>query len=50
MVMKGRSRDTAWYSITDEDWPKLDKALLGWLAASNFGPDGGQLRTLESFR
>jgi RimJ/RimL family protein N-acetyltransferase len=50
MVMKGRSRDTAWYSITDEDWPKLDKALAGWLAADNFGPDGGQLRTLESFR
>jgi RimJ/RimL family protein N-acetyltransferase len=50
MVMKGRSRDTAWYSITDEDWPKLDKALTGWLAASNFAPDGRQLRTLEDFR
>jgi RimJ/RimL family protein N-acetyltransferase len=50
MVMKGRSRDTAWYSITDDEWPKLDKALAGWLAASNFGPDGRQLRTLESFR
>jgi RimJ/RimL family protein N-acetyltransferase len=50
MVMKGRSRDTAWYSIKDDEWPKLDKALAEWLAASNFGSDGGQLRTLESFR
>lgn len=50
MVMKGRSRDTAWYSITGAEWPGLDAALIGWLAPANFGGDGQQLQTLESFR
>ena len=51
MVVKGASRDTAWYSITDREWPSLDAALSGWLAPSNFAAeDGAQLRTLESFR
>ena len=51
MVVKGASRDTAWYSITDREWPDLDAALSGWLAPSNFAAeDGAQLRTLESFR
>lgn len=50
MVMKGRSRDTAWYSITDTEWPRLDAALGLWLADDNFANDGGQKRTLESFR
>lgn len=50
MVMKGRSRDTAWYSITDADWPRLAIALDQWLAPANFAADGAQKRTLESFR
>lgn len=51
MVMKGRSRDTAWYAITDADWPRIASALAGWLAPSNFAAeDGAQRRTLESFR
>lgn len=51
MVTKGRSRDTAWYSITDAEWPDVQLALAGWLAPSNFAAeDGAQLRTLESFR
>jgi RimJ/RimL family protein N-acetyltransferase len=50
MVTKGRSRDTAWYSITGAEWPRLDEALSRWLAPGNFAPDGAQLRTLESFR
>ena len=50
MVAKGRSRNTAWYSITDAEWPPLKAALGQWLAPGNFGPDGGQIRTLESFR
>lgn len=50
MVAKGRSRDTAWYSITDAEWPGLKAALGRWLAPGNFGPDGRQMRTLESFR
>jgi len=50
MVTKGKSRDTAWYSIVDAEWPVLRAALTQWLAPGNFGPDGGQLATLESFR
>lgn len=50
MVTKGRSRNTAWWSITDDEWPALDEALTLWLAPSNFGADGSQLRTLESLR
>jgi RimJ/RimL family protein N-acetyltransferase len=50
MVMKGTSRDTAWYSIIDSEWPRLDAALRGWLAGNNFTTDGVQIRTLESFR
>ncbi len=50
MVVKGRSRDTAWYSITDAEWPSLDQALAHWLSDDNFAKDGSQKRTLESFR
>jgi RimJ/RimL family protein N-acetyltransferase len=50
MVTKGKSRDTAWYSIIDAEWPAIRAALEQWLAPGNFGPDGGQTRTLESFR
>lgn len=50
MVMKGRSRDTAWYSITDAEWPPVAAALDQWLAPANFAADGTQRRTLESLR
>ena len=50
MVTKGKSRDTAWYSITDDEWPALEAGLAGWLAPDNFAADGSQIRTLESFR
>lgn len=50
MVTKGRSRDTAWYSITGAEWPALKLALDQWLSDANFATDGVQIRTLESFR
>jgi len=49
MVVKGQSRDTAWYSILDSEWPELQKAFEGWLAADNF-VDGQQIKGLEAFR
>lgn len=50
MVTKGRSRDTAWYSITAAEWPSLHAALTHWLSHDNFAKDGTQIRTLESLR
>jgi len=50
MVYKGRSRDTAWYSITDAEWPRLRDAFEAWLAPSNFDDQGRQLRRLADFR
>jgi RimJ/RimL family protein N-acetyltransferase len=47
MVVKGRNRDTAWFSILDEEWPALRAAYATWLAADNFGPDGAQRRRLS---
>src|SRR3546814_8353283 len=43
VVYKGRSRDTAWFSITDDEWPSLAQALRAWLDESN-QPEGSQLK------
>ncbi len=45
-VYKGRSRDTAWYSILDREFPALERAFLTWLAPANFDGEGRQLRRL----
>lgn len=47
---KDRNRDTAWYSITDREWPALDRAFYDWLAPGNFGVDGSQRRSLGELR
>ena len=41
-VYKLRSRDTAWYSIIDRDWPRLEAAFERWLAPDNFDEQGRQ--------
>ncbi len=48
IVYKGRSRDTAWYSIIDPEWPHLKHTLQTWLAASNFDEQGQQKQSLQS--
>ncbi|RMZ85091.1 hypothetical protein DV738_g107, partial [Chaetothyriales sp. CBS 135597] len=51
MVYKGRSRDTAWFSVIDKDWPLLKKAFEKWLEDENFDAEGGvQLRRLQDLR
>ena len=47
LVVKGRNRDTAWFSITDSDWSRLKTAYAAWLAPENFGPDGRQILSLS---
>lgn len=49
-VVKGRNRDTAWYSIIDSEWPALERAFDRWLAPSNFDAQGQQIRRLSDFR
>lgn len=50
MVVKGRNRDTAWYSITDGEWPSRRGAFEAWLAPENFDASGRQRRALTDYR
>ena len=42
MVAKGRNRDTAWFAMTDADWPRLKAGYEAWLRSDNFDGDGRQ--------
>lgn len=50
VVVKGRNRDTAWYSLLDREWPRARDALERWLDAGNFDADGRQKRSLAAIR
>lgn len=45
-VVKGRNRDTAWFAITDDEWPAVRAAFESWLADDNFDADGTQKRAI----
>jgi RimJ/RimL family protein N-acetyltransferase len=45
-VVKGHNRDTAWYAMTDGDWPAVRAGFESWLLAANFDSEGRQLRSL----
>jgi RimJ/RimL family protein N-acetyltransferase len=47
MIVKGCNRDTAWYSILGEEWPRLRGGFERWLAADNFGDAGRQRLSLR---
>ena len=49
-VVKGRLRDTAYYSIVGDEWPPVRDALLAWLDPANFAPDGTARRGLAEIR
>jgi RimJ/RimL family protein N-acetyltransferase len=38
MIVKGRNRDTAWFSIVDDEWPELRDRLRSWLEAHRRAP------------
>ncbi|WP_126974535.1 GNAT family N-acetyltransferase [Frigidibacter oleivorans] len=46
-VVKGRNRDTAWFAITDQDWPALAEAFRVWLDPGNFTAEGAQIERLS---
>jgi len=50
LVVKGRSRDTAWYSIIESEWPRLKAGFERWLAPENFEEGGQQRRSLMELR
>jgi RimJ/RimL family protein N-acetyltransferase len=50
VVVKGRSRDTAWFSVTDAEWPKVRAGFEAWLAPANFDAEGRQRRGLAELR
>ena len=47
LVMRGRARDTDWFSITDAEWPQVRACQERWLAAANFDEDGRQRTSLS---
>jgi RimJ/RimL family protein N-acetyltransferase len=59
LVVKGKRRDTAWYSLVPAEWEGTGEdgktgcvrgALEAWLGKENFGEDGGQKEKLEGIR
>jgi RimJ/RimL family protein N-acetyltransferase len=44
MIIKGHSRDTAWYAMLDGEWPARKQEFERWLSPRNFD-DGGRQRT-----
>jgi RimJ/RimL family protein N-acetyltransferase len=50
MVIKGRNRDTAWFSIIDINWPAIRTAFERWLEPSNFDQRGQQKVRLQDLR
>ena len=47
VIIRGRSRDTAWFSIIDEEWPALKAVYERWLAPGNFDGQGRQKTRLS---
>ena len=38
LIVKGRNRDSAWFSILDSEWPSIKQALEQWLNWSEGSP------------
>jgi len=48
MIVKGRSRDTAWFAMLAEEWPARKAAFEHWLRPENFYADGMQKTKLSA--
>ncbi len=48
MIVKGRNRDTAWFSMLDSEWPVRKANFERWLDPSNFTADGRQKVALST--
>ena len=47
LIFKGMNRDTAWYSILDDEWPEVRRKIESWLALDNFDAEGAPLSSLR---
>jgi RimJ/RimL family protein N-acetyltransferase len=50
MIVKGKNRDTAWFSVIDGEWPRVKGAVEAWMEDSNFDENGKQKLRLEAIR
>ena len=46
LVVRGRNRDTDWFSVTDDDWYAVGAARRRWLDPHGFDEDGHQRHRL----
>lgn len=49
MILKGRTRDTAWFSIVNYEWKARKDAFETWLNPDNFEADGTQKSPLSTY-
>lgn len=47
LIVKGRNRDTAWFSMIDKEWPAIRAGYESWLKAENFDSGGQQRAKLQ---
>lgn len=47
MIVKGRNRDTAWFSMLDREWPRVKAGFEAWLDPANFDAEGRQKTSLD---
>lgn len=50
MIVKGKSRDTAWFSIVDDQWPGVKRGFEAWLRPENFDEKGVQREKLSTMQ
>ncbi|KAL9126846.1 MAG: hypothetical protein Q9217_004173 [Psora testacea] len=48
MIIKGRSRDTAWFALVDKEWARVKAGFERWLSEENFDGEGRQRERLEN--
>lgn len=47
VIVKGRTRDTSWFSIISDEWPALKTVYQQWLSPENFDDQGNQKTRLS---
>ncbi len=50
LMYKQRNRDTAWFSVTDKEWPVVKAGFEAWLRQSNFDSNANQIESLVALR